>query len=81
MKPTQGETYTTIQGDTLQSIAAQAYADPTQYTRIQGVNPMQVIVAADEQLPTGTKLIIPVDSELEALRNEQLKQGLNATRL
>lgn len=80
MKPTQGKPYTTVQGDTLESISAQAFADPTQATLILNVNPMQITVGVSEQLPTGTSLIIPIDTDLENLRTQQLQNGLVNTK-
>ncbi len=75
-KPTPGEIYTTIQGDTLESIAGAALGDPNRYTDITDVNPMQITVTSSEQLPTGTSLIIPEDTDRSYLRRQQLQNGL-----
>lgn len=76
MKPTPGEIYTTIQGDTLESIAGTALGDPNRYTDILDVNPLQITVTSTEQLPTGTSLIIPEDVDRSFLRRQQLQNGL-----
>jgi len=76
MKPTPGQTYTTKQGDTLELIAAQAYGDPNQYPKIQDTNNLSFTTLPGSQLPTGTSLIIPEDTELENIRRVQLAGAL-----
>jgi len=76
MKPTPGQTYTTKQGDTLELISTQAYGDPNQYPRIQDTNNLSFTTLPGSQLPTGTSLIIPEDTELENIRRVQLAGAL-----
>lgn len=76
MKPTPGQTYTTKQGDTLESIAGDAYGDPNEYPKIQDTNNLSFTTLPGAQLPTGTDLIIPEDTELQNLRNTQLAGAL-----
>ena len=76
MKPTPGQTYTTKQGDTLELIAAQAYGDPNEYQKIQDTNNLSFTTLPGSQLPTGTSLIIPEDTELENIRRVQLAGAL-----
>jgi nucleoid-associated protein YgaU len=80
MKPTPGKTYETQRGDTLESVATQAYGDPNQYSRIISVNQSQIKYDFDEDIPVGTSLIIPVDSELDLIRSQQLENGLSGVR-
>lgn len=76
MKPTPGSTYNTVEGDTLENIAAEAYGDPNQYWRIQDVNNLSFTTLPGSQLPTGTELIIPEDTDLENIRRIQLAGAL-----
>lgn len=76
MKPTPGQQYTTVQGDTLEKIASSAYGDPNKSNLIFDVNQTQETFTAAGVLATGTVLIIPVDTELNALRQAQLKRAL-----
>ena len=76
MKPTSGQQYKTLEGDTLNKIASQAYGNPNKHSFIIDVNQLQTKLTADGTIPTGTVLIIPIDNELDSLRQDQLSQGL-----
>ena len=76
MKPTPGQTYTTKEGDTLETISAESYGDPNLYPRIQDVNNLSFTTLPGSQLPTGTDLIIPEDTDLENIRRIQLAGAL-----
>lgn len=77
MKPTPGKQYTTVSGDTLTSIANQAYGNGQKSTLIKNVNQTQIKYASESsELAAGTVLIIPVDNELKSLRQTQLANGL-----
>lgn len=75
MKPTPGEEYTTKQGDTFQSISTAAYGIDSGSTRIQDQNPTQILLTATEEIPTGTDLLIPVETENDQIRQGQLERG------
>jgi nucleoid-associated protein YgaU len=76
MRPTPGQIYTTKEGDTLENIATEAYGDPNQYPKIQDTNNLSFMTTATNQLPTGTSLVIPEDTDLENIRREQLAGAL-----
>lgn len=76
MKPTPGKTYTTIGTETLEQISSTAYGDPQKYTLITDVNSSQIKITSSEQLPAGLNLIIPIDTILDGLRQQQLQKGL-----
>jgi len=75
-RPTPGQTYTTKEGDTLETISTEAYGDPNQYPKIQDTNNLSFTTLPGSQLPTGTDLIIPEDTDLENIRNIQLAGAL-----
>lgn len=76
MKPTPGKQHRTKEGETPSSIAGQAYGNPNQYPLIIDTNQTQTPLTATGVIPTGTVLIIPVDTELESIRKRQLRRGL-----
>lgn len=76
MKPTPGKQYTTIQGDTLETIAGQSYGQPDKWPLIADVNSSQITLTAQSEIPTSTDLIIPIDTDLAGLRQAQLAKGL-----
>ena len=76
MKPIPGQQYKTLEGDTLNKISSQAYGNPSKHSFIIDVNQLQTKLTATGTIPTGTVLIIPVDNELDSLRQDQLQQGL-----
>lgn len=76
MKPTPGQTYTTKQGDTVEQIAAAAYGSTSDQDKILDVNQLQVPLTGTSTIPTGTKLIIPPDTELDNLKSILLQSGL-----
>lgn len=76
-KATQGQQYISVQGDTLEKLASSAYGIPSKYPLIKNVNQTQVKIALPtDQLPVGLALIIPVDVELDAIKQTQLQNGL-----
>lgn len=76
MKPTPGQTYTTVESDTLENISTRAYGDPNLYPKIQNANNLSFTTNPSSVLPVGTTLIIPQDIELENLRLAQLAGAL-----
>lgn len=80
MKPSQGTTYTTGRTDTLSKISLQAYGTPSKTTLIEDVNQFQQTYTVDELLSVGQSIIIPYDTDLKALRDEQLNRGLAGVR-
>jgi len=75
-KATQGQQYTVQTGDTLPSVASQAYGDPAKQELIRDVNQTNIIFTDVEDLAPGQKLLIPFDNENQALRQAQLQRGL-----
>lgn len=76
-KPTQGQQYITVQNDTLEKLASSAYGNPSKWPLINNVNQTQIKIASStEQLPVGLALIIPVDAELDSIRQGQFNNGL-----
>lgn len=76
MKPTPGQQYTVQTGDTLPSVASGAYGDPTKQELIRDVNQSNIKFTSVEDLAPGQVLLIPLDNELNALRQAQLQRGL-----
>ena len=76
MKPTQGQPYTTQQGDTLPSIASGAYGDPSKWPLINDVNQSQIKYTDVEEIASGQNILIPVDIVNDSLRQAQLTRGL-----
>lgn len=76
MRPTPGQPYTTQQGDTPDSISTAAYGDPNEYPRLQDQNRLQTALTFGVVIPTGTVLIIPLNTDLESIRKRQLRRGL-----
>lgn len=76
MKPTPGKQYTTAQGDTPESISTAAFGNPNQYPDIIDVNRTQTALSFGQVIPTGTIILIPRDTEFEAIRKRQLRRGL-----
>lgn len=72
-KPTQGKQYTIKSGDTLSSIASQAYGDPTQTAIIEGANQSQFKSTTGE-LITGTTITIPNLPEDQSIKDEFSRQ-------
>lgn len=71
MKPIPGKQYTVVAGDDLESIAAQAYGNPT---RARGIfNANQISEKSDDWrfVQAGTVLIIPVLADFAGLREAQ----------
>ena len=66
-KPTPGQSYTVVSGDTLSNIAVQAYGDSTFYPRIESANPS---ISDPNNLIVGQSLIIPLLSERELLKTQ-----------
>ena len=63
--PTQGQPYTVLPGDTLTKLAARAYGDEMQWSRIHRAN-LQTIASPDK-LQVGAVLMIPLEeAKLEA---------------
>lgn len=71
MKPTPGQNYTAVNGDTLPKIAARAYGLSENWPMILDANQLQFKVDNQEQVQPGEILYIPVDPELENLKNIQ----------
>lgn len=76
MKPTPGKQYLTVQGDTLEKIASSAYGDPNKSNLILEINQTQERLTATSVISTNTTLIIPVDTDLNSIRQTQLIRGL-----
>lgn len=76
MRPTPGSIYTTKEGDTLELISTEAYGDPNLHPKIQDTNNLSFSILPSAQLPTGTSLIIPEDTDIENIRREQLAGAL-----
>lgn len=76
MKPTPGKQYKTIEGDTLEKIASQAYGIPSKWPFIFNVNQTQVKIGQSSAIPVGLTLIIPIDTELDTIKQAQLRKGL-----
>ncbi|MCK5127583.1 MAG: LysM peptidoglycan-binding domain-containing protein [candidate division Zixibacteria bacterium] len=66
-KPTPGQQYVIVSGDTLGSIAARAYGDSTFSSRIQSANPS---ITSPDNIVVGQTVIIPVLSERELLKTQ-----------
>jgi hypothetical protein len=77
MKPIPGQPYTTKQGDTFQSISTSAYGIDSGSTRIQQQNPTQITLTATDEIPAGTELLIPPETENDQIRQQQLARGRN----
>ena len=71
-KPIPGKQYTVKTGDTLSSIAAMAYGDGNQWTRIKKANAGRVFweTGSNDKLSPGNVLTIPADPVREKLRSE-----------
>ena len=76
MKPTPGKQYTTESGETLKAISGQAYGIQDKWPLISDVNQSQITLDQNTVIPTGTIIIIPIDTELAGLRQAQLARGL-----
>ena len=75
-KPTPGQQYTVQTGDTLPSVASTAYGNPTKQELIRDVNQTNLKFTDAESLAPGQVLLIPIDNELNSLRQAQLQRGL-----
>lgn len=75
-RPTQGQQYEIKSGDTLSSIASQAYGDPGQSGLIESANQSQFKSESGE-LITGAIIIIPVLAEDQAIKNQFSQQAVN----
>lgn len=75
-KATPGKQYTVQTGDTLPSVASAAYGNPAKQELIRDVNQTQIKFTNIEDLAPGQVLLIPIDNELNALRQAQLQKGL-----
>lgn len=75
MKPTPGKEYTTKEFDTLQSISISAFGIDSGSTSIQAQNPTQITLTATTEIPAGTKLLIPENTENKQIRQQQLARG------
>ena len=76
MKATPGKQYTVQTGDTMPSVASAAYGDPAKQELIRDVNQSNIKFTSLEDLAPGQILLIPIDNELNALRQAQLQKGL-----
>lgn len=74
-KPTPGQPYTVQVGDTMPSVASAAYGFPEKQELIRAVNISNIKFTDLEDLAPGQILLIPVDAELDAIRQAQLKRG------
>ena len=75
-KPTPGTQYTTVTGDTLEKISTAAYGYDSKWPDIKAVNSSQVTLGSTTEIPVGTFIIIPENTELKQLRQTQLNRGL-----
>jgi len=66
-KPTPGQQYVIVSGDTLSGISTQAYGDSTFSSRIQSANPS---ITSPDNIIVGQTIIIPVLSERELLKTQ-----------
>lgn len=71
MRPTQGESYTVKEGDTLRSIAAQAYGLGENWSLIREANQFATKTDTLEAVNEGEVLFIPVDPEVQDLKDLQ----------
>jgi nucleoid-associated protein YgaU len=76
MKPTPGKQYLTAQGDTLERIASSAYGNPSKWPLINDVNQSQIKIGSTTEMPVGLTIIIPIDTELDLIKQKQLRNGL-----
>ena len=60
----------------MKSISGQAYGVPDKWPLISDVNQSQINIDQNTVIPTGTIIIIPIDTELAGLRQAQLARGL-----
>ena len=71
IRPTQGGQYTVKNGDTLRTIAAQAYGLAENWTLIRDANQFSLKTDDLESVSEGETLIIPFDPDVQNLRDEQ----------
>ena len=67
--------YITKQGDTFKSISTAEYGIDSNSTLIQAQNPTQITLTATDEIPTGTKLLIPPETQNQLIREQQLANG------
>ena len=72
--PIPGRQYTTVNGDTLTSIAARAYGDPAKSTLIFNANNFKVKFTDQNSVFPGETLTIPVNAVLSNLRKAQVRR-------
>lgn len=72
-KPTPGQQYTIKSGDTLSSLASQAYGDPTKTANIEGANQSEFKSDTGDLL-TGAVIVIPVLPEDQSVLNQFTKE-------
>ena len=69
-RPTPGSSYTVQPGDTFPSIATRAYGLSERWPLIRNANQLQFSVSNQEEVSPGEVIYIPVDPEIEFLRNQ-----------
>lgn len=72
-RPIQGEQYTVENGDTLRSIAAEAYGLGENWTLIRDANQFGLKTGAFEGVNEGEIIFIPSDPDIQNLKDEQEK--------
>lgn len=70
-RPIQGENYTVQNGDTLRSIASQAYGLGENWPLIRDANQFTTKTDSLESVNEGEVLYIPIDPDIQDLKNSQ----------
>lgn len=76
MTPTPGKQYIVVEDDTLEKLASSAYGNPTKWPLINDVNQTQFTIDQNTQIPVGLTILIPIDNELNTIRQKQFQNGL-----
>jgi nucleoid-associated protein YgaU len=70
-RPIQGRQYTAQSGDTLRSIASEAYGLSENWTLIRDANQFSLKTDNLESVSEGETILIPVDPDIQNLKDEQ----------
>lgn len=69
-KPTQGQSYTIVEGDTLWSIASRAYGNPMKWSKIYRANSTTLKSKNADLIYPGEVIFIPLEEEIAAAKTE-----------
>jgi nucleoid-associated protein YgaU len=68
--PIQGQFYTSKAGETLRTIANQAYGLSESWTLIRDANQFNLKTSEEDAVQEGESLFIPVDPDIQGLQDE-----------